>query len=80
MSLLNLSQVSIFADPSNKVLKGTKSETFHKDDDSSAFLSDKIFIGNGTSNLSRDDLFKMVENSMTNENGDNASRFTLILS
>ena len=79
MSSLNLPQVSIFADPSNKVLKGTKSETFHKDDDSSAFLKNKIFIGNGTSNLSRDDVFKKGENSMTNEIGDNANRFALIL-
>ena len=77
MSSLNLPQVSIFADPSNKVLKGTKSETFLND--SSAFLNDKIFIGNGTSNLSRDDLFKMGENSMTKEIGDNANRFALIL-
>jgi hypothetical protein len=71
-SVFHCGQVSVYADPLNKVLKGTKTDSWLKD--STTFLDDKIFIGNGISNLSRDELFKTGEEKIT----DNA-RFDSIL-
>jgi hypothetical protein len=45
--------VSVYADPFNKVLKGTKTDKIPED-----FLRAKIFVGNGSACFGRDELFK----------------------
>lgn len=49
--------MSVYADPFNKVLKGSKTDHLAKGE----FLKDKIFVGNGISSLGRDEVFKMSE-------------------
>jgi hypothetical protein len=49
--------VNIYADPCNKVLKGSKTNDWLKS--SHPIMKDIVFVGKGVAVMSRDDLFRV---------------------